>query len=248
MKKLFFPIFVSCFLFLNGMAFAALTATPSVAPRPYPNQDDPYRGSYGIWYRTNGPHNSTLKKPLLIVSGFDPSDVVRIGNNEVSDDYGGINKNGNELVYLYDVANKNGFLNNLRAQGYDIIAYRCINSVASIIDNGDNLVSFIGYVNNLKAGSEKLVVAGASMGGLLVCYALTKMEHDGKDHQTRKFISVDAPHKGANVPVGFQTLVRDIAYKQYFLLRNIPSSSIDGSSNELKNAVDILESPAATTS
>lgn len=51
---------------------------------------------------------------------------------------------------------------------------------------------------------------GISMGGLVARYALRKMEMEGKNHQTCKFISVDSPYKGANVPVGVQALVRHI--------------------------------------
>ena len=69
----------------------------------------------GIWYRCN--HNNTVRKPLLIVSGFDPSDKNRIWEDT------------NDNRYLYHVANKDRFRNRLRENGYDIIIYRSIITV-----------------------------------------------------------------------------------------------------------------------
>lgn len=48
---------------------------------------------------------------------------------------------------------------------------------------------------------------GVSMGGLIIRYALTKMEHDGTDHRVERYISFDSPHLGANVPLGFQQML-----------------------------------------
>jgi hypothetical protein len=156
-----------------------------------------YRGRYGIWY---GAGHTAIQKPFLIVSGFDPSDGMRI---QIEDE-----PEPHKKVYLYDVANVNGFLDNLREQGYDIIAYRCVNSLESIINNGDNLIDFMRNVviANMPEDNQ-LYMVGASMGGLLVRYALTKMEYDGIDHKCGLFISLDSPQEGANIPLGFQHLI-----------------------------------------
>jgi len=107
-------------LVLLTFSYALGVPTPNEGPRPHPHDKDPYLGMYGIWYRTNEGQVSKLKKPLLIVSGFDPSSRMRIyGNNEESGDNHGYNANGDKLVYLYDIANKNNFLTNLRAREYD---------------------------------------------------------------------------------------------------------------------------------
>ena len=118
-------------LVLLTFSYALGVPTPNEGPKPYPYDDHPYQGNYGIWYREN--HDNTLKKPLLIVSGFDPSSRMRIyGYEENGDKYasgkGSVNGKGDKLVYLYDIANKNSFLDNLRKRGYDVIAYRCVNS------------------------------------------------------------------------------------------------------------------------
>jgi hypothetical protein len=50
------------------------------------------------------------------------------------------------------------------------------------------------------------------MGGVLARYALVNMEDDPDlDHDTKLYISHDAPHQGANIPIGIQYFARHIA-------------------------------------
>ncbi len=58
---------------------------------------------------------------------------------------------------------------------------------------------------------QQNVIMGMSMGGLVVRYALRDMEINNIAHDTRLFISHDAPHCGANVPVSYQALVQHLA-------------------------------------
>ena len=161
------------------------------------------KAQYGIWYRCN--HDNTLRKPFLIVAGFDPNDKVRIQGEY-------FNFLGHSLllerVYLYHVANYDGFLDRLREKGYDIILYRSTESDKSIIPNAMNLVELIKKINNEKTSDNELIVAGASMGGLVARYALTWMENQGiDDHQTKLFVSIDSPQNGANIPLGMQHML-----------------------------------------
>jgi len=186
---------------------------PVLNPEQTPNVfvDDYYKAGihaqYGIWYRCN--HDNTIRKPFLIVSGFDPSDDVRVQGEYVH--LFGMNILLNRL-YLYAVANKDGFLDRLRENGYDIICYRSKNSKESIIDNAMNLVELIKQINNEKTSNNELVIVGASMGGLVARYALTYMEQPHiDDHQTRLFVSLDSPQNGANIPLGFQHMVSSLS-------------------------------------
>tara|TARA_R110002124_G_C8811549_1_gene503226 strand:- start:36 stop:743 length:708 start_codon:yes stop_codon:yes gene_type:complete len=55
-------------------------------------------------------------------------------------------------------------------------------------------------------------VLGQSMGGLIARYALADMEQDScQDHDTSLYISHDAPHQGANIPISIQFLARHLA-------------------------------------
>src|SRR5207237_3221799 len=52
--------------------------------------------------------------------------------------------------------------------------------------------------------TKKLVIIGPSMGGMISRYALAWMEKNKMAHNTSTWISLDAPHNGANVPIGAQ--------------------------------------------
>jgi hypothetical protein len=84
---------------------------------------------------------------------------------------------------------------------------------------------------------------GVSMGGLVARIALRQMELANQNHQTWKYISVDSPHKGANVPVGFQAAVRHLQNTNlevmFFNLLDYTNFDM------LKLPVDLLNSTAA---
>ncbi|UPQ80478.1 T9SS type A sorting domain-containing protein [Flavobacterium azooxidireducens] len=76
----------------------------------------------------------------------------------------------------------------------------------------------IKWVNSVKQGSLPNVVLGQSMGGVLARYALRDMENQLAssgdqtwNHQANLYISHDAPHQGANIPVGIQYFARHLA-------------------------------------
>jgi hypothetical protein len=66
------------------------------------------------------------------------------------------------------------------------------------------LVELIEQVQSMIFPGRTIAVAGASMGGLCARYALAYMETHGIEHRVRNFISFDAPHNGANIPLGIQ--------------------------------------------
>lgn len=68
--------------------------------------------------------------------------------------------------------------------------------------------------SQLPTGSNyKFAVIGPSMGGLITRYALSYMEKNGLDHNTCLWLSFDAPHHGANIPLGLQDMFRYMADK-----------------------------------
>ena len=152
---------------------------------------------YAEWYACDN-DSKEIRKPYVIVSGYDPDDKNRFEDEDYK-------------INLYRVANRSGYLDKLREDGYDIILYRSKNSLKSIISNAKNLVAFIEDINSRKTSDNELVVVGASMGGIVVRYALTYMEYNNIDHQTKLFISMDSPQLGANVPLGFQHMFNGVA-------------------------------------
>jgi len=62
--------------------------------------------------------------------------------------------------------------------------------------------------------NEKITIIGPSMGGLIARYALAYMEKNVAitgSHNCKLYISQDAPHLGANIPIGIQALIRNLS-------------------------------------
>ena len=146
-----------------------------------------------------------IRKPVLIVDGFDPG-------NERTDDtlfFNYLNKNikfadmlyqsGYDLVILDLPKDFNLYANMVVDGGGDFIERNAMVAVKTIQDINQQLAS--------NGSTEKLVVIGPSMGGLITRYALAYMEKNGLSHNTRLWVSFDSPHGGANIPIGIQYLV-----------------------------------------
>lgn len=163
--------------------------------------------------------NSTgqIRKPLIVVNGFDPE------ANSPNYPYSGytydpsylqnINYDLNYADYYNHPLTLNTGLDDNR--GYDLIFVHWKNGTDYIQRNAYFLEAVINYVNASKTTyngvRQQNVIIGMSMGGLVARYALRDMELNGQNHDTRLFVSQDAPHWGANVPVGVQALVQQIA-------------------------------------
>lgn len=185
------------------------TAQPP-QPSPYDYSDDailfePVQGVHSggvafVKYSTSNPAQS-LRKPLIVAEGIDPSSVLSfIPNNSINNFYG----------TTYNVILNGGerFWNALISE-YDIVFLDYTNGVDDIFRNARLLVQLIEWVNQQKTNvpnAQPNVVMGMSMGGLVSKVALRRMEVESKNHDTRLYISLDSPHKGANVPPAYQAL------------------------------------------
>lgn len=141
-------------------------------------------------YISYAPGRSSLRKPLLIVEGFDPR--VGGGSSKGSWNFNQINKD-QSIIDLN------------RDYGYDIVYVDWVKSQEYIQANSYTLKKVIEWVNNRKASAgstESNVIIGHSMGGLIARYALKTMENQGVKHQVSTYVSYDAPHLGAHVPLG----------------------------------------------
>ena len=149
-----------------------------------------------------------LDKPIILIDGFDPGDT-------------------RDIPALYQLLNFNNGTENLadeaRDLGYDVIVLNFpvyVRNGTDIIDGGSDyiqrnafvLTALIDEINAQKVGEEELVIIGPSMGGLISRYALRYMEQNGFNHETRLWLSFDAPHLGANIPIGFQHLFNYVAF------------------------------------
>ncbi|PIY07521.1 MAG: hypothetical protein COZ18_17025 [Flexibacter sp. CG_4_10_14_3_um_filter_32_15] len=82
------------------------------------------------------------------------------------------------------------------------------------------------------------------MGGVISRYALADMEQRGIDHDTYLYVSHDAPHQGANIPLGIVALARHAVDK--FVATPIGGTNInptDGGNISTKTLRALIEAP-----
>ncbi|MDG5492856.1 T9SS type A sorting domain-containing protein [Psychroserpens sp. SPM9] len=219
-------------------------------------------GEYEIFLDTE---SGVLDKPIILLDGFDPADGRDITGIYDLLDYTGsggdqnladlVRAEGFDVVILnfpvYFRLSDNTLLNFDDAT--DVNADTVIDEAdypgSTLVDGGVDfiernamlLVDLINTLNADKVGDEELVIIGPSMGGLISRYALNYMEHEqanngGPDHETRLWMSFDAPHLGANIPLGFQ--------HQFNYLANGLGDGVN--IEELQPVVNgLLKSPAA---
>ncbi len=139
-------------------------------------------------YRCELGSDNVLDKPILIVEGFDLLN----------------NYSENEKYTKWE-----NILSDLQADGYDVFCLSFSDAKRSMHENKEVVKAMINKINKDKTGNFEGVIIGESMGGILSRMALKEMENDGIDHQIGLYVSFDSPHKGANIPPGFQMGFKD---------------------------------------
>jgi len=172
--------------------------TPGIVPQGYsPNDhtpelliaDAPYDGERGQGWITVDYANSDykLRKPLIVVEGFDPGYLIQ------PEDLYGITNYYTFIASVSFAPDLYNLLHSSTAQEYDIIYVDWKKGADYLQRNGLLLERVIRWVNEKKAAdvvsTEPNVVLGQSMGGVISRWALKDMEQNGLDHHTRLFIS-----------------------------------------------------------
>jgi hypothetical protein len=174
---------------LSAYAKSTITATTAY---------NGWLGSATVYVRyANG--GNTITKPLIVAEGFDTG-VILTPEQEA----------GDTNINTFITSTLNGNLLFGEINQYDIIYVDWNNGVDFIQRNAFVLEEVIKWVNQNKSGSLQNVVLGQSMGGLVARYALKDMENKGLNHDTRLYVSHDAPHLGANVPLSVQHSARHL--------------------------------------
>lgn len=174
--------------------------------------------------------NKKLNKPVVIIDGFDPGDkrdaetIFKLFEDKNRKLATKLYNAGYDLVILdfpkYTVnRTKNIFDPNIDGPEIiipiDEIEVGGDNPPPITVDGGADyiqrnafvLVELLEQLNsqlNENNSQEELVIVGPSMGGLVSRYALTWMEQNNKNHNTRLWLTVDSPHQGANISIGAQ--------------------------------------------
>lgn len=212
----------------------------------------PWQGSSatGVITVELAPGNTQLTKPLIVVEGFDPDNSFNYTNFIYNENNGGINIDIDPTTVFYSLNQA------IEDEGYDLVFVNFDNATDYIQRNAYLVEAVIAWVNSQKAvagSTEKNVVLGMSMGGLVAKYALRHMEIDGNpntNHDTQLFISHDAPHQGANVPVAFQAMLRhlvgeEISLPVFFSLIDINIVDFVDFLPKLEDGLALLQTPAA---
>lgn len=209
------------------------------------NATKPYQGVLGsatIQVVRGGACNE-LRNPLIVAEGLDTGLLGQggtIGDSDIQNFF--------TSVDLSDSVELENFLINNTAVDYDIIYVNWNNGTDFIQRNAYVLEAVIAWVNEqkvLSGSTTKNVVLGQSMGGLVARYALRDMENNGLNHDTSLYISHDAPHQGANIPLGILNMARHTVNE--FIqtpLGNI-TIPVNGAGNVgLATIDDLLDAPA----
>ena len=195
-------------------------------------------GTVQIRFSRNNYATRQITRPLIVAEGLEANNLLPslIENTDIGRFI------CDKLKSVESPINANRTLYDDIAEVYDIIYLDYNDGVDCIWRNALLFKEVIDWVNQNRLGDEPNVVMGLSMGGLVAPIALRQMELAGRDHQTRKLITVDAPHKGANMPVGFQAMLRhlqDVNFRILFwsVFRGTDLDAIQG-------AIDLMDSPA----
>lgn len=99
--------------------------------------------------------------------------------------------------------------------GYDVIFLDFTDGATHIQQNAMVLVELLQYINDpahRTPDAEETLVVGASMGGQVARFALAWLEQQQDVcHNAKLYVSVDSPHRGANVPLGCQYMINRLA-------------------------------------
>ena len=175
--------------------FDVLEASVPAPDRAWTNQTArrDYQGRRARYdaYAFYGRGHAKLTRPVVFVEGFDT--------------YANDPAKRRTWQEMYDLAAEENFAATLRAHGYDLV-FKLHNAADYIQRNAYALEAFLDQLNREMRYQNPMVVVGPSMGGLIGQFALASMERKQKRHNVRLYVSVDAPHQGANIPLGDQFL------------------------------------------
>lgn len=155
-----------------------------------------------------------ITKPLIVAEGFDPGIIISPEAENGMNTYRSFANSVNKANLLeFEQLITGSTIETTGDQEYDIIYINWDNGVDYLQKNAYALEEVIKWVNEQKvaAGSTTPnVVLGQSMGGVIARYALADMEGSNEVHDTRLFVSHDAPQQGANMPISAQYMFRHL--------------------------------------
>jgi hypothetical protein len=160
----------------------------------------PGSGAFVNYWLNKNCAEPKIRKPLIIISGFDPGN--NYGPNSVINDL-------NEGLLDFDYGLDKRLKDLIHDQNYDIFFINYFNSTIDIRENAAYVKQAVEWINAQKkanGSTEKNIILGVSMGGLVSKWMLQEFEMNGEDHEAKLFMSFDSPMRGANIPLSLQAL------------------------------------------
>ncbi|MCZ8215295.1 MAG: hypothetical protein O9262_03605, partial [Cyclobacteriaceae bacterium] len=176
-----------------------------------------------ISYSDSNRASQRITRPFIVFEGFDPDN---------SFGYADFERRIRDRSFFFNGVQDdfNGHLSAADRGNYDLIFVNYHNGIDDIRRNAILAQEVIRWVNAQKliAGStEQNILLGISMGGLVARYGLAQMVRGNEDSQVRLLITHDSPHRGANIPLGLQHLVRGVSkiYPLRFIIRDLHTAA-----------------------
>lgn len=157
-------------------------------------------------------NDPVIRRPLIVAEGFDPGHIT-----DPEEDQG--ESTFEEFIRTVQFSGSNALQDLISddPSEFDIVYVNWRNGTDWLERNALVLEEVIRWVNlqkqnDLVTGNRNPnIVLGSSMGGVIARMALGRMERLGGGvaaHETNLYVSLDAPHQGANIPLGYQALAR----------------------------------------
>lgn len=194
----------------NSHPQETITVTADIPFTDYANYSTYGTGCMRVYYANS---DKILRKPILILDGFDPKNSRNFETNTEPTEpslwdllyY----TNDEDSIHIGDILIDN--------YGYDLIFLDFDKGGDYIERNAMVCVKALKIINDKLSSTEsneQIILIGPSMGGQIARFALTYMEQNPSDlntnygvHNTRLWISLDSPHQGANISLGAQALM-----------------------------------------
>jgi|GEM_PF-3839209 len=168
--------------------------------------------------------NKTVKKPFVIVEGFDRgprehlSHITRDPANPFG--FGFFNyasfTSGAFGERAPQVSASKTFIGDLLEEGYDVVFVDFLTNGDMIESNGLALVDFLSNVLqpllNASNSTSQVPIVGVSMGGLIVRSALLMYEQANCCHNINMYATFSTPHRGANIPLSLQHAFNELGH------------------------------------
>lgn len=198
-----------CYAPVTVANIPALERYSSSPPTPvYFNATGNHSGGRAFVRYSSSNSTSYLKKPLIVVEGFDAA--------QIAPNLAGRNYTYSHFVEALSRVSDLGYDFNYQLDdiaGYDLVFIDYNYGTDDIVRNANLFKAVLNWVNADKAlggSTQQNVVLGISMGGLVARYGLAHMTKNNEVTDTRLLITHDSPHQGANVPVGLQEIALNI--------------------------------------